>query len=53
MLAPRELDPAALAADITAAAGPVDVTLDLVGGDYLVTDLAVAGPRGRIVRHRH
>ena len=49
VLAARELDPAALAADITAAAGPVDVTLELVGGGYLVTDLAVAGPRGRIV----
>ncbi len=41
--------PSAFAADITAAAGPVDVTLELVGGDYLVTDVAVAGPRGRIV----
>jgi NADPH:quinone reductase-like Zn-dependent oxidoreductase len=49
VLAARELDPAALAADITAAAGPVDVTLELVGGGYLATDLAVAGPRGRIV----
>ena len=49
VLAPRQLDPAALAADIIAAAGPVDVTLDPVGGDYLVTDLAVAGPRGRVV----
>ncbi len=49
VLAPRELDPTALAADITAAAGPVDVTLELVGGNYLVTDLAVAGPRGRVV----
>ena len=52
VLAPRELDPAALAADITAAAGPVDVTLELVGGDYLVTDLAVAGPRGPHRAHR-
>ena len=49
VLAPRELDAAALAADIIAAAGPVDVTLELVGGDYVVTDLAVAGPRGRVV----
>ena len=30
-------------------AGPVNVTLELVGGDYLVTDLRVAGPRGRVV----
>ena len=43
VLAPRELDPDALAADITAAAGPVDVALELVGGGYVVTDLAVAG----------
>jgi NADPH2:quinone reductase len=49
ILAARTLDPASLASDITAAAGPVDVTLELVGGDYLVTDIAVAGPRGRIV----
>jgi putative PIG3 family NAD(P)H quinone oxidoreductase len=48
ILAARELDPAALAADITAAAGSVDVVLELVGGDYVVTDLAVTGPRGRI-----
>jgi len=49
VLAPRELDPAALAADILAAAGPIDVTLDLVGGDYVVTALAVAAPLGRVV----
>ena len=49
VLAPRELDPSAFAGAITAVAGPVDVTLELVGGDYLVTDVAVAGPRGRIV----
>jgi NADPH2:quinone reductase len=47
--APRALDPDAFAAAITAAAGPVDVTLELVGGDYVITDLAVAGPRGRVV----
>jgi putative PIG3 family NAD(P)H quinone oxidoreductase len=49
VVAPRELDPGALAREITAAVGPVDVTLELVGGDYLVTDVAVAAPRGRIV----
>jgi NADPH2:quinone reductase len=48
VLAARELDPAALAADITDAVGSVDVVLELVGGDYLVTDLAVTGLRGRI-----
>jgi NADPH:quinone reductase-like Zn-dependent oxidoreductase len=49
VLAAREFDPAALAADITAAAGPVDVILELIGGGYVATDLAIAGPRGRIV----
>ena len=48
VLAARELDPAVLAADIGDAVGPVDVVLELVGGDYLVTDLAVTGPRSRI-----
>jgi NADPH2:quinone reductase len=48
VLAARELDPAALAADISEAVGAVDVVLELVGGDYLVTDLAVTGLRGRI-----
>jgi NADPH2:quinone reductase len=48
VLAARDLDPAALAADIIEAVGPVDVVLELVGGDYLVTDLAVTGLRGRI-----
>ena len=46
---PASSIPAALAADITDAVGPVDVVLELVGGDYLVTDLAVTGLRGRIV----
>lgn len=49
VLASRTLDPVALADAITAAAGPIDVTLELVGGDYVATDLRVAGPRGRIV----
>ncbi len=49
VLAARDLDPGALAADITDAVGAVDVVLELVGGDYLVTDLAVTGLRGRIV----
>jgi NADPH:quinone reductase len=48
VLAARAFDPAALAAAITDAVGAVDVVLELVGGDYLVTDLAVAGLRGRI-----
>ena len=49
IVADRELDPVALADEITAAAGPVDVTIDLVGGDYLVTDVRAAARLGRIV----
>ena len=49
VLAARELDPTALATDITDAVGAVDVVLELVGGDYVATDLAVTGLRGRIV----
>jgi NADPH:quinone reductase-like Zn-dependent oxidoreductase len=49
VLASRTLDPAALAEAITAAAGAVDVVLELVGGAYVVTDFQVTGPLGRIV----
>jgi putative PIG3 family NAD(P)H quinone oxidoreductase len=49
VLAPSGFDPTALAAEITAAAGPIDVTVDLLGGPYLRVDVAVAGPRGRII----
>lgn len=49
VLAPRELDPLALAEQITAAAGPVDVVLELVGGAYVEADVRAAGLRGRIV----
>jgi putative PIG3 family NAD(P)H quinone oxidoreductase len=49
VVASRELDPIALADDIVAAAGPIDVTVDLVGGGYLVTDVRVAARLGRIV----
>ena len=49
VLAPRELDPVALADEIVAAAGPVDVALELVGGNYLITDVRAAAPLGRIV----
>ena len=49
VVAPRELDAAALADEIGAVAGPVDVTIDLVGGDYLVTDVRAAARLGRIV----
>src|SRR5581483_9982099 len=49
VLAPSGFDPAALAAEITAAAGPIDVTVDLVGGPYLGVDVAAAAAKGRIV----
>jgi putative PIG3 family NAD(P)H quinone oxidoreductase len=49
IVAPSGFDPAALAAEITAVAGPIDVTVDLVGGPYLGVDVAAAAPRGRIV----
>ncbi len=49
VLASSELDPAALAGEITAAGGPIDVTVDLLGGSYLGVDIAAAGPKGRIV----
>ncbi len=49
VVAAREFDPAALAAAVTDAVGSVDVVLELVGGEYLVTDVAVTGLRGRII----
>lgn len=50
VLAPSGFQPAALAEEITAAAGgPIDVTVDLLGGPYLGVDVAAAGPKGRIV----
>lgn len=42
-------DPQALAAAIGEATGPIDVVIDLVGGEYLATDVGVAAPRARIV----
>jgi putative PIG3 family NAD(P)H quinone oxidoreductase len=49
ILAPRDLDPIALADEIVATAGAVDVVLDLVGGPYLATDVRAAATLGRIV----
>lgn len=49
VLAPRELDPVALADEITAATGPVHVTIDLVGGKYVEADIRAAAVHGRIV----
>jgi NADPH2:quinone reductase len=49
VLAPSGFDAAVLAAEISAAAGPIDVTIDLLGGPYLGVDVAAAGHKGRIV----
>ncbi len=49
VLAARELDPDALAQRILDEAGPCDVVVDLVGGEYVRADVAAAAPRGRIV----
>ena len=49
ILAPSGFDPGALAAEITEAAGPIEVTVDLLGGPYLGVDVAAAAPKGRIV----
>jgi putative PIG3 family NAD(P)H quinone oxidoreductase len=49
VLAGRDLDPEELAREIDEIAGPCDVVIDLVGGEYVRTDVAVAAPRGRIV----
>jgi putative PIG3 family NAD(P)H quinone oxidoreductase len=49
IVVPREVDPVALADEITAAAGPIDVTIDLVGGPYLGADVRAAAVSGRIV----
>ncbi|MCA1842734.1 MAG: NAD(P)H-quinone oxidoreductase [Actinobacteria bacterium] len=50
ILASSGFDPASLAGEITrAAGGPMDVTVDLLGGPYLGVDVAAAGPKGRIV----
>jgi NADPH2:quinone reductase len=49
VLAPSGFEPAALAAEITAAAGPVDVVVDLLGGPYLGVDIAAAAGKARII----
>ena len=43
------VDGAPDAGEIAAQAGPCDVVIDLVGGDYLAADLAAARVKGRIV----
>ena len=49
VLVGRDFEPAAVAAEITGAAGPADIVIDLVGGPYLAVDVAVAAPKARIV----
>jgi putative PIG3 family NAD(P)H quinone oxidoreductase len=49
ILAGRALDPIELADEIVAAAGTVDVVLDLVGGAYVRADVRAAAALGRIV----
>jgi NADPH2:quinone reductase len=49
VLTARDFEPEALADEIVAMSGPVDVGLELVGGDYLATDVRAAAYRGRIV----
>ncbi|MEO6469183.1 MAG: zinc-binding dehydrogenase, partial [Acidimicrobiia bacterium] len=49
ILAPRELDPAAFAQEITAHGGAPDVVIDLVGGAYVPAEVSAIAPRGRIV----
>jgi NADPH:quinone reductase len=49
VVAGTTLDGADLARRIAEAAGSIDVTLDLVGGEYLGVDVQVAAPRGRIM----
>ncbi len=49
VLAPSPLDPGALAEAIVAAGGAVDVTIELVGGSYVLADITAAAKQGRIV----
>jgi NADPH:quinone reductase-like Zn-dependent oxidoreductase len=49
VLAPSGFDAATLGAEITAAAGPVDVVVDLLGGPYLGVDVAAAAGKARII----
>src|SRR6478735_11109247 len=49
ILAPREIEPLALADAIREHGGPPDVVIDLVGGPYVTAEVAAIAPRGRIV----
>lgn len=48
VVAPRDLDPIALAQSIAEAGAP-DVVIDLVGGAYVTADVLAAAPHARIV----
>ncbi|HEX5587092.1 MAG TPA: NAD(P)H-quinone oxidoreductase [Acidimicrobiia bacterium] len=50
LVAARDFDPDAFAAQLTEAAGPIDVALDLVGGAYLTAEVRAAAVHGRIVQ---
>jgi NADPH:quinone reductase len=50
LVAARDFEPAAFATQLTDAAGPIDVALDLVGGAYLTAEVRAAAVRGRIVQ---
>ncbi|MBK5288974.1 MAG: zinc-binding dehydrogenase, partial [Acidimicrobiia bacterium] len=49
ILAPRDLEPLALAQEIVAHGGPPDVVIDLVGGPYVQAEVIALAPGGRIV----
>lgn len=49
IVAPRDLDPDALAGDIRTAGVEPNLIVDLVGGAYFAADLAVAAAKARII----
>jgi NADPH2:quinone reductase len=49
ILAPRDLEPLAFAAEIAEHGGAPDVVIDLVGGAYVTAEVTAVAPGGRIV----
>ncbi|MFZ4585267.1 MAG: NAD(P)H-quinone oxidoreductase [Acidimicrobiia bacterium] len=49
LLVDNDMDPQAVAQEIVNTGGFVDVVIDLVGGDYVLADIAALAPQGRIV----